>query len=97
VQHDLAVLARAEPEMGVRVRMGLAAGVPLENEGDLFGLAVVRAARICDRANAGQVLASDEVVRELDHGRWQTVLVGALDLKGLPEPVPVHRVRPADA
>ncbi|UDY36034.1 AAA family ATPase [Dermatobacter hominis] len=95
VQHDLDVLQRAEPEMGLQVRMGLAAGVPLENEGDLFGLAVVRAARICDRAHGGQVLAGDEVVRELDPDRWLTVLVGKLDLKGLPGPVAVHRVSAA--
>jgi class 3 adenylate cyclase len=96
VQHDLDVLERAEPELSVRVRMGLASGVPLENEGDLFGLAVVRAARVCDRADAGQVLLADEVARELDPAARPTVLVGHLDLKGLPEPVVVHRLRPLD-
>lgn len=92
VQADLETLARAEPEYGLRVRMGLAAGVPLENEGDLFGLAVVRAARVCDRAGAGQILAAEEVVGHLSADRYQAVLVGQVQLKGLPEPVGVYRV-----
>ena len=95
VQDDLAALRRAEPDFGLRVRMGLAAGVPLENEGDLFGLAVVRAARVCDRAGAGQVLVSEEVRQQLAGDRLHAVLVGHVDLKGLPEPVGLYRLQAA--
>jgi len=48
----------------LRVRIGIAAGEPVDHDGDLFGSTVTLASRICDAAAAGHVLASD-VVRDL--------------------------------
>jgi predicted ATPase/class 3 adenylate cyclase/DNA-binding CsgD family transcriptional regulator len=43
----------------VRSRMGIHTGQPLTSEGDYVGIDVHRAARICEAAHGGQILASD--------------------------------------
>ena len=55
----------AEP---VVIRVGLNAGEPIEDGGDLFGATVIMAARIASHAEGGEVLASD-VVRGLCSGK----------------------------
>jgi class 3 adenylate cyclase len=52
----------------LNVRVGLNAGEPIEEEGDLFGSTVILAARIAAAAGAGEVLAS-MAVRELCSGK----------------------------
>jgi len=80
IQRDL---AGAE----VRVRIGLNAGEPIAEDGDYFGSAVQLAARVCDRAEPGQVLVSN-VVKELCSGKlFQFADQGEATLKGFPEPV----------
>jgi class 3 adenylate cyclase len=56
------IAAGERPEL--RVRIGIAAGEPVDHNDDLFGSTVTLASRICDAASAGQVLTSD-VVRDL--------------------------------
>jgi class 3 adenylate cyclase len=82
----------------IRVRIGLNAGEPIAEEdpdgrGDLFGTAVIAAARIAAQANGGEILVSD-VVRQLVagkgflfSGRGKTVL------RGFDDPVEVYEVR----
>ena len=48
----------------LRVRIGIAAGEPVDHNDDLFGSTVTLASRICDAADAGRILASD-VVHEI--------------------------------
>lgn len=57
-----------EAETPFRVRIGLNAGEPVEEESDLFGTAVQLAARIRDEAEPGEILVSN-VVRELVAGK----------------------------
>jgi class 3 adenylate cyclase len=47
------------PEL--RVRIGVAAGEPVDHNDDLFGPTVTLASRICDAANPGGILTSDVV------------------------------------
>jgi class 3 adenylate cyclase len=47
------------PEL--RVRIGVAAGEPVDHNDDLFGSTVTLASRICDAADVGRVLTSDLV------------------------------------
>ena len=76
----------------IRVRIGLNAGEPIAEDHDYFGTAVQLAARICDRAEPGQVLVSN-VVRELCAGKTFTFEdVGAATLKGIDEPVALYAV-----
>jgi class 3 adenylate cyclase len=69
-------------------RVGVSAGDVMEEGGDYHGTPVVEAARLCNAATGGQILAAD-VVRVLagSRGSHQLVPVGDLELKGLPDRV----------
>src|SRR5690349_23864301 len=86
----------AEPLL---VRVGIALGDADVDDGDYFGVPVVQAARLCAKAGGGEVLCT-EVVRMLAGSRVDVLFesVGALELKGLAEPVAACRVAwaPAD-
>jgi class 3 adenylate cyclase len=78
---------RASDEQ-LSIRVGLSAGDATVSDGDYFGMSVTEAARLCDRAQGGQILAN-EVVGQLTGGRNGHAFeaIGALALKGFPEPV----------
>jgi class 3 adenylate cyclase len=82
---------RAEQRLGIRV--GIAAGEATFEENDYFGEPVVTAARLCGRAEGGQILAT-AVLRQLvgRNAAAEFQEIGALDLKGLPEPVETAEV-----
>ncbi len=83
----------AETPYPVRVRIGLNAGEPVAEERDLFGTAVQLAARICARAEPGQVLAAN-VVRELAAGKGFLFSDhGDVALRGFEDPVRLYEVR----
>ena len=74
----------------VRIRVGAAAGEPIERNGDFFGSTVQLAARLCAHAEPGQTLVSSSVA-ELCADRRFTDL-GDVTLKGFPTPVRAHAV-----
>ncbi len=77
--------SRGEPRLGLRV--GLSGGEVSREGDDYFGDPVVEAARLCARAEAGQILAAD-LLRGMAGRRNLHRLrsVGPLQLKGLPGP-----------
>jgi len=82
--------ATAEPTLHVRI--GMAAGEPVDRGDDLFGATVNLASRITDSARADQVLVSD-AVRE--HGAplgFRFLDAGTRPLKGFAEPVPLFEL-----
>jgi class 3 adenylate cyclase len=86
-----ALRAAAHPTVEpVRIRVGVAAGEPIERNGDFFGSTVQLAARLCVQAQPSQTLVSSSVV-ELCGDRHFTD-VGELTLKGFPQPVRAHAV-----
>jgi class 3 adenylate cyclase len=71
---------QATPEL--RVRIGMAAGVPVDHNDDLFGTTVNLASRICDAADPGHILTSD-LVHEMGTEKGFSFGRGHdLDLKG---------------
>ena len=82
--------SRATP---LAIRIGLAVGDVTFEEDDVFGAPVVEAARLVSAAGDGQILAT-AVVRAVGGGRSGASFtdLGALSLKGLPEPVPACEV-----
>ena len=64
IQRQLAAHNEAHPERPIHVRIGLNAGVPVKRSGDLFGITVQLAARICNEADAKQLPAAG-VIHEL--------------------------------
>ena len=78
--------------MGLRI--GLSVGEATFESNDYYGDPVIEAARLCAHADAGQILATDAV--RVMAGRRSPYLferLGAIELKGLPEPVGVLDVR----
>jgi class 3 adenylate cyclase len=86
-------LQTAREDDGLHVAIGLAAGEPIREEGDLHGAVVVLASRITEAAGSGEVLASD-AVRQLVIGKsFEFDDAGEHTLKGFDEPVRVWRLR----
>jgi DNA-binding SARP family transcriptional activator len=100
VQRGVAEHNRARPERRLGVRVGLQSGEAVRAEDDFFGTAVVVAKRLCDRAEAGQILAGELVASLVgSRGDFRFRRLGPLVLKGLGIPVPAVAVawpRPED-
>jgi class 3 adenylate cyclase/pimeloyl-ACP methyl ester carboxylesterase len=74
------------------VRVGLNAGEPIEEDGDLFGATVILASRIAARADAGEILVAG-TVRGLCSGKgFLFADRGEFVAKGFEEPVRVYEV-----
>jgi len=79
-------------EEPTRVRIGLNAGEPIAEEADLFGTAVVLAARVAAKAEGGEILVSD-VVRQLVAGKGFLFSDrGDVVLRGFEDPVHLYEV-----
>ncbi len=76
----------------MRVRVGMAAGEPVDHNDDIFGSVVNLASRICDAADAGQTLVSDVVQDVGSQGGFQFETAERLTLKGFSDPTPVFRL-----
>ncbi|MDQ1466366.1 MAG: hypothetical protein QOH10_781, partial [Actinomycetota bacterium] len=79
---------QARDDRRIEVRVGISAGDVSWEDGDCHGTPVVTAARLCDSADGGQILC-DDLVRGLARGHTELsfVLIGEIELKGLPDPV----------
>ena len=92
IQDGFASRNDATTERALHVRIGLAAGEPVDRGDDLFGATVNLASRICDAAQADQILVSDTVrERGLPLGFGFTD-AGARQLKGFAEPTPLFEL-----
>lgn len=85
---------RADPGLPLRVGIGVDSGEAVRSEGGFRGAALNVAARLCEIAHAGEVIATDSVVhlagrlegvKYLDHGR--------VHLKGIAVPIHIVEVR----
>ncbi len=80
-------------EEPIQVRIGLNAGEPIAEEDDLFGTAVITAARICAKAEGGEILTSD-TVRQIVAGKdFLFSDRGDVALRGFEDPVRLYEVR----
>jgi class 3 adenylate cyclase len=82
----------AATETPIRIRVGINAGEPIEEDDDLYGTAVIQAARVMGKADGGQVLVTD-TVRNLVAGKdYRFHDHGTHDLKGFEEPARLFEV-----
>jgi class 3 adenylate cyclase len=89
IQQAVAALA----DTPLRVRVGLNAGEPIAEEQDLFGTAVQLAARVCAKAEPGEILIP-EGVRHLVAGKGFLFSDrGDVVLRGFEDPVRLYEVR----
>jgi class 3 adenylate cyclase/pimeloyl-ACP methyl ester carboxylesterase len=83
----------ATSDESLRVRVGLSAGEPIAEDDDLFGAAVIQAARIADQAKGGEILLAN-VVRELAAGKgFFFADRGEIGLRGFDDPVRLYELR----
>ena len=74
------------------IRIGVNAGEPVEEDGDLFGTAVILASRIASAAGAGEILVSG-AVRDLSAGKEFVFRDrGTFEAKGFAEPARIWEV-----
>ena len=95
IQADLGSWQRAEPDLALQVRCGLARGSLMPADGDYFGLVQSQAARLCAMADPGEVLASGMVVQGIDGPDIGVEGRGRHRLRGLAEDITVHRISSA--
>jgi adenylate cyclase len=77
----------------LRVRVGLNAGEPIEEDGDLFGATVILASRIAAKAGAGDILVADTVCGLLSGKSYVYADRGETMLKGFEDAVRLYEVR----
>jgi class 3 adenylate cyclase len=96
IQRELAKHTENQRERPIKVRIGAAAGEPVEQHDDLFGCTVQLAARLCSYASPEQILVSNAIA-ELYLGKGFAFQdVGEVVLKGFDRPVRAHAVAWAD-
>jgi class 3 adenylate cyclase/pimeloyl-ACP methyl ester carboxylesterase len=85
-------LLEAMAESPLELRIGMAAGEPIREGGDLHGAVVHQASRVADQAGAGEIIVAD-TVRQLALGKgFAFEPAGEHTLKGFDEPVRLWRV-----
>jgi class 3 adenylate cyclase len=90
IQRDLDKHAKANPHRQLKVRVGAAAGEPVEQHDDLFGATVQLASRLCAHARPEQILVSNAIA-ELCLGKGLLFEdLGEVTLKGFGYPVRAH-------
>jgi adenylate cyclase len=78
------------PDLAFELCVGISAGEPIHESGDLFGTPVNLAARVLSIAGPGQTAVST-VVREMCHGKsFEFDELGKFELKGFSEPQPIY-------
>jgi class 3 adenylate cyclase len=92
IQRELGRHAQANPERTIKVRVGAAAGEPVEQHNDLFGSTVQLACRLCAHAAPEQIVVSNAIA-ELCVGKGlRFEELGEVALKGFGRPVRAHAV-----
>ena len=93
VQKAFADHNQLKPGESLHIRIGLSAGEPVEEDGDLFGSAVQLAARICAHTEPDHILVA-KIVRDecKSHGNI-FIEMGEINTKGFDTPISVHEVR----
>jgi class 3 adenylate cyclase len=90
IQRELEKHAQANPDRQLKVRVGAAAGEPVEQHNDLFGSTVQLASRLCAHAQPEQILVSNAIA-ELCLGKGLLFEdLGEVTLKGFGYPVRAH-------
>lgn len=103
MQDGFARFCKMMPDLAFEVRIGLSAGEPIHESGDIFGTPVNLAARVMSKAKGGQIAVSDNIREMCAGGTMQFYELGRFPLKGFKEPQPIwqlsrprRKARPAE-
>ena len=93
IQKAFAAHNQANPDAAMYLRIGISAGEPVEEHGDLFGNAVQLAARICASTEPGRILVA-QVVRDQCSGKERLFSdLGEITPKGFDRAAHVYEVQ----
>lgn len=80
------------PDRHFEVRVGISAGEPIHEAGDIFGTPVNLAARVLSKTDPNQICVSS-IVKDLCQGKgYRFEPHGTFELKGFPEALPIYQV-----
>jgi adenylate cyclase len=91
IRGGIDLVEQTERAIAVPARIGINAGTVIVQEGDYFGRTVNVAARIADYAGSREVVVSEEALESADVAEVEFELVGDVPLKGIANPVRLHR------
>jgi class 3 adenylate cyclase len=93
IQQAFASYNIENPQTPLYVRIGLAAGEPIEEHGDLFGKAVQLAARLCAHAEPARILVDQVVLDQLKDGALPFSDLGEVTPKGFDRAIRAYEVK----
>jgi class 3 adenylate cyclase len=91
---ELLALAKADPDLP-EARAGVALGEVVARSGDYYGQTVNLAARLVALAPPSGLVTTTAVASTLDPASWTAEPLGAVELRGVPDPVELTRLRPS--
>ena len=93
IQKAFAAYNQEHAEAPLYLRIGMSAGEPIEEHGDLFGKAVQLAARLCAHAEPAQILIDQVVLDQWSGKQLPFADLGAVTPKGFAYAVRVYEVQ----
>ena len=93
IQKAFAAYNQEHRETPLYLRIGLSAGQPIEEHGDLFGKAVQLAARLCGQAEPGQIVIDQVVLDQCSDKKLPLADLGEVTPKGFDHAVRVYEVQ----
>ncbi|MGH7795895.1 MAG: nickel-binding protein [Candidatus Binatia bacterium] len=92
IQKAFAAYNQEHPETPLYLRIGLSAGEPIEEHGDLFGKAVQLAARLCAHAEPARILIDQVVLDQWSDRQSPFSDLGEVTPKGFDHAIRVYEV-----
>jgi class 3 adenylate cyclase len=97
IQKAFAAYNKENLEAPLYLRIGLSAGEPIEEHGDLFGKAVQLAARLCAHAGPGRILVDQVVLDQWQGKELPFSDLGEVTPKGFDQAIRVYEVKWTEA
>ncbi len=91
-QKAFAAYNKESPQAPLHLRIGLSAGEPIEEHGDLFGKPVQLAARLCAHAEPDRILAAQVVLDQCQGKEFPFLDLGEVTPKGFDHVVRVYEI-----
>lgn len=79
-------------ELPMRLRVGMHVGEMIEDMGDVHGTVVNLTARVVDQAEGGEILVTDTIRQIIVGSTHEFTSLGEIELKGIPDPIRLHRL-----
>lgn len=92
IQSEFDKYNKSNPNEQLFLRIGINAGEPIEEHGDLFGTVVQLAARLCAFADPGDIVVSGIIEQECLKEQVKMVDMGQITPKGFTKEVSIFRV-----